>query len=609
MKKRTPLSVRQLLLASCILTIFLGLTLLLFSYKRDEKLFNNLSTRLFAEEMTASTLSMHYTIAYPEAFGIHDYDPVLPCYHKENNLNSQAATENLLASLYSLHPERLSSQDAYTYTLLTRSLENSYRKNSYIYYSEPLSPSSGMQSQLPILFAEYTFRCRRDVTDYLALLDQTDEYFASLLQFEQEKAGQGLLMSASSLEKVIQQCDTILTEQSLREGTHFLQTTFAQRLVPLQEQGELTDEEAASLIQLNHRLLCNCMLPAYRELSEGLSRLKDDSITLSGLASKPGGREYYECLWISETGSYRPIEEAKELLTAQLEQECIAMGNIAAQYPDAARSQTLREDNWFPYRDAPVMLADLQERMQKDFPPLPSYDSHAPGITVKAVTSDLQKYCAPAFYLTAPLDDTDSNVIYINPRSTPAGLDLYTTLAHEGYPGHLYQTVYHNRTCLAKDENRLRQLLWYGGYLEGWALYVEFFSYDYASELMRELGRSQDAVSIQLDKHSRSLQLCLYSLLDIMIHYENASYPQVARILENFGITDSSTALAIYSYIAEEPCNYPKYYFGYLEILELQKCAKQQWGADYSDFRFHQFYLDCGPSDFTSLRERLTEGS
>ena len=108
-----------------------------------------------------------------------------------------------------------------------------------------------------------------------------------------------------------------------------------------------------------------------------------------------------------------------------------------------------------------------------------------------------------------------------------------------------------------------------------------------------------------MEKHNRSLQLCLYSLLDIMIHYENASYNQIAKMLEGFGFTDSSSVKAVYAYIVQEPCNYLKYYLGYLEILSLQEKAKELWQSGYSDLRFHTFYLDCGPSDFTSLEERL----
>ena len=121
------------------------------------------------------------------------------------------------------------------------------------YYNEPLSPSSGMQSQLPILLAEYTFRSRRDVTDYLALLDQVDDYFASLLLYEQEKSCRRLPHAGCFLEKVRKQCDTIVTIQELAQGTHFLQTTFEDRLVELQAQGILSAEVVSSFLKENDR--------------------------------------------------------------------------------------------------------------------------------------------------------------------------------------------------------------------------------------------------------------------------------------------------------------------------------------------------------------------
>lgn len=39
----------------------------------------------------------------------------------------------------------------------------------------------------------------------------------------------------------------------------------------------------------------------------------------------------------------------------------------------------------------------------------------------------------------------------------------------------------------------VRKLIWYGGYLEGWALYVEFISYDYAADLLEQCGQSDAA--------------------------------------------------------------------------------------------------------------------
>lgn len=44
-----------------------------------------------------------------------------------------------------------------------------------------------------------------------------------------------------------------------------------------------------------------------------------------------------------------------------------------------------------------------------------------------------------------------------------------------------------------------RKLIWYGGYLEGWALYVEFLSYDYAADLLEQAGQPDAAQVARLE--------------------------------------------------------------------------------------------------------------
>ena len=604
MKQNSRLSIKQLLFGLTFLLAFLGLTIFLFTYQRDEKRFESLSTKLFTEEMTGNTLNLHYTLANPADFGLDDYTPSLSGYDSQSVPGSRAAAENMLAALKSLDVSKLSEADAWFWQLLTRSLENSLALSGFSYYDEPLSPSSGTQTQLPILLAEYTFRSKRDVEDYLSLLDQTDDYFASLLVYEQEKAAAGFPMPAAFLQSVREQCDTIVTKEDLDAGTHFLQTTFQERMETLFQKGIVTAEEAGHYAAQNERLLKTVLLPAYAALGDGLLLLEDSDALPAGLAALPEGKAYYEQLLISQTGSYRSLGEIQQMLAEKFSEEYEAIKKMAADHPEIAGYYAQETATAFPYREASQMLLDLKERMAGDFPPVPG---GAVDVHVKAVDHSLADYCAPAFYLTAPLDDTDSNTIYINRQKTPDGLDLYTTLAHEGYPGHLYQTVYHNRSLLASGERPAREVLWYGGYQEGWALYVEFLSFGYAADLLRENGQETAALAAELEAHNRSLQLCLYSALDVLIHYENASYSQIAKVLSGFGITDSTSMKAIYHYIIQSPCNYPKYYLGYLEILSLQEEAKRLWGNEYTDYRFHSFLLDSGPADFLSLGERLRQ--
>ena len=159
---------------------------------------------------------------------------------------------------------------------------------------------------------------------------------------------------------------------------------------------------------------------------------------------------------------------------------------------------------------------------------------------------------------------------------------------------------------MAQQENGyLKSLLWYGGFLEGWALYTEFMSYDYATDLLKEWGCEDAARIAQAEKHQRSLFLAVYGLLDIMIHYDGATEVDVLHQLEKFGISDEETITAIYRYIVEETTNYLKYYAGYLEILELKKQALTLWGDDYNDLSFHKFLLDNGPAYFDTLQSIL----
>src|SRR5699024_8380814 len=93
------------------------------------------------------------------------------------------------------------------------------------------------------------------------------------------------------------------------------------------------------------------------------------------------------------------------------------------------------------------------------------------------VHESMEDYLSPAFYLTPPLDTGSPNVIYINRSGRNPNLELFTTLAHEGFPGHLYQTVYF-ASCRPSD---IRYLINCSGYVEGWATYIESYAFQYAT--------------------------------------------------------------------------------------------------------------------------------
>mgnify|MGYP002603073739 FL=1 len=562
--------------------------------------------------MTGSTLNMHYTIADPKTFGISEYEPVLPIYHSGQPEDSKEHCSDLLHRLDRIDPDRLSPENAYTYRLLHRSLENDLALADFPYYNEPLSPSSGMQSQLPVLLAEYTFRTKRDVTDYLALLDQIDDYFASLLLYEQEKAAAGFFMPACSSEKVRKQCDTIVTTEELAQGTHFLQTTFEDRLSELQKQGLFTPEETASLIETNEHLLATVVQPAYAALSEGLLSLETSTNADStasettanaasgknnsahnglpkGLALLPDGKTYYLHLLFSETGSSRSEKELVQMLLVQFQKEQSAIRNLASQSPSLITLLSEENTAVFPLAEPEEMLSDLQARMKNDFP----VSSPVPTVTVKDVVPSLEPYSAPAFYLTTPLGDSDNNVIYINRRNSPQGLELYTTLAHEGYPGHLYQHTFEQ----LDSYDPIRSLIYVGGYTEGWGLYSELYAYDFL-DMNKTKANALKALS--------SLNYAICASLDLSVHGMGWNEAQCVSYLASFGITDTTQIHKLYLQLLEEPGNYLKYYLGYLEICKLKESALAL-SSNWSLYDFHNWFLTTGPAPFSILTEHLED--
>lgn len=148
----------------------------------------------------------------------------------------------------------------------------------------------------------------------------------------------------------------------------------------------------------------------------------------------------------------------------------------------------------------------------------------------------MKDYLSPAFYLTPPMDTGTPNVIYINPAASYQGLELFTTLAHEGFPGHLYQTVTFER----QNPSGIRNLLCTSGFAEGWATYIEPFAYQYAAGYIKDPSATELA---RISWLNRSINLCMYSLLDIEIHYNGWTQAEAASFLKAFGIEEKHRCL------------------------------------------------------------------
>lgn len=526
------------------------------------------TSALFREEAASSTLNLHFTLQNPQKYGITNI-PVTFGSFSSNSAASKASIENCQASLEAFSYRALSEKNKLTYDILSSYLQTAANGTSYLLYDEPLSPITGIQAQLPVLLAEYHFKNTHDIETYLNLLETTPEFFKSLIDLEKEKAEKGLFLPDKIVDTVIEQCSSLLHMGK----SHYMYTTFKDRLSSVEN---LTEVQRNSYIQRNETVIQDAFLPAYNSLISALEDLKGAGGELAGVCRLHNGKKYYEYLAQKETGSSRNIPELKKLIQQQMQADIASLGILmeTSVLPSCSFEQTPEQ-----------ILKNLETKITPAFPQPADVNTE-----VKYVPKSMEPYLSPAFYLIPCIDHSIENTIYINRAHTMEGLKLFTTLAHEGYPGHLYQTTYFSE----QNPDPLRSLLNFGGYTEGWATYAEMCSY-YLAPLSKK-----DAA---LAQKNSSLLLGLYAFADVGIHYDGWTLTDTIRFFSNYGINDTEAIQEIYELIISDPANYLKYYVGYVELLELKKEIANQLGDAFSQKEFHKAVLDVGPAPFPIVRK------
>lgn len=540
----------------------------------SDRQFRTFTRSLFQTEVSANTISLHYTLRSPSDYGIADI-PATYGSLSSDPVAAKASVRNVLSSLQEFDPDTLSSENALTFKILDTYLKNASTGTDYLLYQEPLGPVSGIHTQLPVLLSEYSFYDTQDVETYLALLKETPSYFDSVIQFEQKKAASGLFMPDYQADSVLDTCQSFIDMGK----ENYLVSTFNERIASLDL---LPENKKDSFQKENMKLVTEEIYPAYQNLITAIKSLKGKGMNEQGLSHFPYGKKYYEYLVRQTTGCNESISRLRLMTRAQILEDLSAMQKVL--FPaDAALTQASVLEQTSP----DSMLDDLRSKITDTFPEIPDVD-----FQVKYVPESMQDYLSPAFYMIPAIDNLTENVIYINNGQTASGLNLYTTLAHEGYPGHLYQTVYFS----ASEPDPIRSILDFGGYVEGWATYAEMMSY-----YLAPLPKTEASL---LQKNS-SVILGLYALADMGIHYDGWSVTDTVRFFSDYGINDPNAVHSVYKLIIGSPANYLKYYIGYLKFYELKKEMADALGNQFSQKEFHRAVLDVGPAPFEIVYDEV----
>ena len=551
-----------------------------------QKKFDRFLNSCFREYAAENTVTLHFKLSNPSAYGIKT--PVSPTY---GDLSSDALKKNcsrskeLLQKLYTFPTSSLTKKQKLTWQIFQDYLNESIMNEKYILYSSPLG-TNGLQSEIPVTLSEYRLDNEKDIKDYLSLVNQVPELFTQILDFEQERRNAGIISPSFVISDTIDQIDQFLNAS---EENNPLIQSFEDRLTEVES---LSKDQKASYIANNRLLVTDKVLPAYKSLKTSLQAYTNDSKNTSSkerLCEYKNGQDYYKFLLMSNVGTDFSPEDCITILESQLKNTVKDISSLTAK----------NKDLYTEYLSATPALSAPKEIMNTlkndsliDFPEIKNISCQ-----LKNVPDALSGTSACAFYLVPPIDSTKDNIIYIN-KSRVDSNELFSTLAHEGYPGHLYQTNY----FLTTNPSPLRTFLHCAGYDEGWGTYAQLYSYNFIE--FKNVDEQTTKQLRQLYRDNDLLSLSLSSLSDLYVNYKNYDENALANYLQTYGI-DKDGAQNLYRYVIENPTTYLSYSIGYYELDQLKQTMSDSLGKAFKISDFHEAVLNVGSCNFSILRQEI----
>lgn len=555
-----------------------------YSYNTtDNEAFEEFTDGLFKELIVDDTLSLHTLLEHPDEYGITDYDVTLGRIDTDS-LDDTSDITQCITELTAFDRNFLSKKQTITYDYLLSYLQTRLCYSDLDLYDTQLTPTIGIQIELPLVFSEYTFMEKKDVDEYITLLCDVDSYFANLIEYENMRASKGLTKEDSLLDDIISSCQSVIDSvNKTGSSDRLFIDDFNTRIDALTF---ISDDEKAEYKKLNLDAINNHVIPGYQALIDGLSALKGTNRYTGGICSYPDGQRYYEGLLEQTLGWSKSVDEYNSLLEDYMRGYMLVMRKLVKK--DSSLIDSLSRYS-FNMTEPESIIEDLKKHITDDYPELDEA-----GYSIKYVSDSLRDYASPAMYFMPQIDNPDINSIYINNSGTDSS-DIYPVLSHESYPGHMYQTQYFLKT----NPSLIRSYIKPGGYMEGWASYVEVHSYEYNNNNNDNLNT--------LAKCNYALTLCLHAIGDIGVNYYGWDEARLSSYLSNWGFNSPDTAHWMYTALIANPGNYCKYVLGFIGFEELKKQAQKDLGSDFSLKEFHRYILETGPVQFDILFSNLKE--
>lgn len=553
----------------------------------EQKKFDEFMKQEFVESMEQSYPNTHIILENPKDYGV-DTSKTKVQIDKELNETTMKENKELneksAKAFKEFDRDTLSDEQKETYDIYSYMLDYTTEMNDskFDYMSMPLESMTGMHTQLPTLFSDWTLRNEQDVKDVITLMKSVRPYMDSILAYTKKQEEKGTLML--DIKSVKEYCEKVVKE----DVNSSVLTGLNESIDNLKLGDDKTKQYKAEL----KKAFQEYFLPAYSDIIKTMKELDSSKNNTLGLSHMKNGKEYYELLFKQATGTDKSIEDIKKELNSMSRSSLLAIQSVISKnknlYDEYVNGKIKTK-----YKDFESMLKDLDKDIKDDFPSVGTLNYR-----IRPIGEDLASGGVAAYFNIPALDGTTPKQIRVNMLEDALNvqsLETFSTVAHEGIPGHMYQIAYAYKNVKDPWRNSMASFL---GYTEGYATYTELYALKYLD------GVSADAVKLQ--QNMVVYQDCLIALADIGIHYEGWTKEDLSNFLEENGLGVSDVS-DFYNQLQANPTAFLSYYVGYVQIANLKKDAQEELKDKFNDRDFHEAILKSGAAPFHVVEENVKD--
>ena len=557
-------------LVNGILGSFLMISSILTPIHAKES-FSDFEDELFQEMMSEDYTTLHFSLRDYQKYGIEKPDVNIGDASWDDYEDSVEDCDEYLKKLQSFDYDSLSETEQKDYRTIAFYLERNKELNSYPYFDWAFNSAEGVIDNLLTTFTEFVFYEKEDIDDYLATLASVPAYLDQCLENTKKQAAKGYFLTDAMLKA---------TEDAIEK---FVDKKDDNELIKIFDENidafdGLSAEEKEAYKKKNREIVLNAYIPSYEKVAEELQKLKGSRKADYNVSSLDGGSEYYAALARYKTSIDADVETILDICTQYIEKSVDELYDIMQNHSEVTE-ETLDFDS------AEDVLSYLEGHLDA-FPVLDKV-----YYNVQYLDPSVANDSIVAYYLSPPVDDMRDNVIKINGDNVSDVLDLYTTLAHEGFPGHLYQTNYY----IQQQPSLLRTQLTMMGYQEGWGMFAE-------GQALHVSGLSEYASEYQ--KINIELNYVLSAAVDLGVNGLGWSTKDVSKYLDRLNL-NSSIAKDLYDFATLQPGTILPYGVGVAMFELLEKKAKNALGNDFDQKAFNELLLNDGNRPFEVVEDAV----